>query len=159
MAAMLRTGADSDLHRLASEIVRRAGLELVQLSLRGSGGGRVLRVDVDRPGPTGVSLDDCQEVSRSLSVALDEADPIPSNYVLEVSSPGADRPIRTADDIRRNTGRRVVVTAHDDEHGQRSFCGLLEGAEDGCLLLSDDRREKLRIPLDDIVKAHQELKP
>ncbi len=101
-------------------------------------------------------MSDCQQVSRALEAALDEADLLPSSYVLEVSSPGIDRPIRSEDDIRRNTGRQVVVTAADPEKGQRVYRGLLLGSDNGDLLLEMAENERVRIPIGGIVGARQE---
>src|SRR5690606_15676612 len=66
-------------------------IELVDVTFRPEGGRRILRVTLDRPG--GITLDDCQAVSNALSALLDEEDPIPYSYYLEVSSPGVDRPL------------------------------------------------------------------
>jgi ribosome maturation factor RimP len=148
---------ESDLRRLAARVVTEAGLELVDLVLRGPSGRRVLRVDIDREGVSGVTLEDCQRVSEALGAALDKSDLIQSSYVLEVSSPGADRPIRSADDIRRNIGRRVVVTASDSERGQHSVRGRLMGTDGDSLLLADDEERTIRIPVEGIIRAQQEL--
>jgi ribosome maturation factor RimP len=147
----------AELKRIASAVADEAGLELVDLVLRGSGDRRRLRVDIDKSGPRGVDLDDCQSMSRALGEALDEADPIGGSYVLEVSSPGADRPIRSADDIRRNTGRKIVVTTEDPEEGRRSFSGLLLGEENGCLKLAEEGNGELQIPLGKVRIARQDI--
>src|SRR5438105_9598089 len=83
------------------------GYELYDLALTGSGGHTTLRVRIDRP--EGVTLDDCERVSKSLSALLDQADPLPTRYDLEVSSPGAERPLRSLDEYRRFIGRRANV--------------------------------------------------
>jgi ribosome maturation factor RimP len=76
--------------------------------------------------------------------------------VLEVSSPGIDRPIRSADDFRRNTGRRIVVTARDGEGAECSRTGKLLGCEEGALLLETEGGEQRSIPLERVVHARQE---
>lgn len=144
------------LERLAAGIVGDAGLELVELSLRGSTKKRVLRLDIDRAGPGGVGLEDCQLVSGRIGAALEEADLLRSSYVLEVSSPGIDRPIRTDDDIRRNAGRRVQIETTEPIAGRRIFAGVLLGAEDDWLELRIDDEETLKIPRDRIQIARQE---
>jgi ribosome maturation factor RimP len=146
-----------ELRRIASLVAEEAGVELVDLALRGSGNRRWLRVDIDKSGPSGVDLDDCQLVSKTLGAALDEADPIGGSYVLEVSSPGADRPISSADDIRRNTGRRIIVTTEDAEEGQRSFRGLLLGEANGCLKLAEEGNGEIDIPLGKVRIARQDI--
>jgi ribosome maturation factor RimP len=145
------------LREIASRVAEEAGVELVDLALRGSGNRRRLRVDIDKSGPRGIDLDDCQNVSKALGSALDEADPIGGSYVLEVSSPGADRPINSADDIRRNTGRRIVVTTEDPEEGKQSFRGVLLGETNGCLKLAEEGNEEVEIPLGKVRIARQDI--
>jgi len=145
-----------ELERLAAKVVSDAGLELVELSLRGSSKKRVLRLDIDRAGPGGVGLEDCQHVSKHVGAALEETDLIQSTYVLEVSSPGIDRPIRTDDDIRRNAGRRVRIETTEPIEGRRMFAGVLVGGEADWLELRIDDEEVLKIPRDRIQMARQE---
>lgn len=147
---------EGELQRLAERVAHETGVELVEVSLRGAGSARVLRVDIDRAGPRGVDLDDCQRFSRSLGTALDESELIASTYHLEVSSPGIDRPIRSDDDIRRNTGRPVRVLTDDPGQGRRCHRGRLLGAHDGFLLLEVEGAEPLRVARERVVKAQQD---
>lgn len=142
--------------QLALPVLAEAGVELVELALKGSGGSRALRLSIDRAGKEGVGLEDCQRISRQLSSVLDETEPISTSYALEVSSPGIDRPIRTTDDIRRNTGRRVLVTAKDATGQERSYRGTLLGSEREQLRLEDEAGEEIRIPLAIVVSARQD---
>lgn len=82
-----------------------------------------LRVFIDKTG--GVELDDCQLVSRSLSDWLDEADPIPYAYHLEVSSPGLDRPLKKDKDLERNIGNQIEATFFAPWEGQKKWVGSL----------------------------------
>jgi ribosome maturation factor RimP len=156
LAATQRSGLADQLRPLVERVVESMGLELVELVLKGTRGNRVVRVDIDRPGVPGVNVDDCQRVSRELGAVLDELDLIASRYMLEVSSPGIDRPIRTTDDIRRNTGRRVFVACTGADGAKRTYRGRLIGESDACLLLADDEEGELRIPLGEIDEARQE---
>jgi ribosome maturation factor RimP len=142
---------------LAEPILAERGLELVEVVLKGAPGHQLVRLDIDRPGATGVDLADCQRVSQTLGQALNGVELIPDGYVLEVSSPGVDRPIRSADDFRRNTGRRVVVTTADAEGTRCSHHGTLLGCENGELRLECEDRQEIRIPLDGVVAARQEV--
>ncbi len=82
-------------------------VDLYDLDLVRIGGTQTLRVTIDRP--EGVTLDDCERVSQSLSVLLDQADPLAESYALEVSSPGAERPLRNPEEFRRFLGKRANV--------------------------------------------------
>ncbi len=147
---------------MAGPLCAQAGVELVEVRLSGSSRNRLVRIDVDRAGSDGVRLADCQRVSESLGLALEETELIGDRYRLEVSSPGIDRPIRSADDIRRNTGRRILVTTSEPVGGRCSFSGVLVGARDGAILLSLGEQgargdeERVLIPLDRIEKAVQD---
>ena len=83
------------LREVAQRVVEETGLELVELSLRGSSRRRLLRVDIDRPGPQGVDIADCKRVSDLLGEILENDELLEDSYVLEISSPGLDRPIRS----------------------------------------------------------------
>ena len=98
------------------------GVELIDVHWSGRGRGAVLRVVIDRSG--GVTLEDCERVSNAASAVLDAADPIDSSYRLEVSSPGAERPLRSADDWRAALGRRVNVRVRSGD-GERALEGTL----------------------------------
>lgn len=145
------------LHDLADGVVSGVGLELVELSLRGPSTNRALRIDVDRPGAQGVTLEDCQRVSAALGQALDAADVIDSRFVLEVSSPGVDRPIRTEADFRRNTGRRVLLTTREPVGGRRRFVGPLLGWDDGMVRILDDDDGEVSVPAGHVESARQDL--
>lgn len=116
-----------ELTQLTTRAIEPLGLELVELSLRGPSRRRVLRLDIDRAGPEGVRLEDCQLASGEVGDALDQVEILEDQYVLEISSPGIDRPIETDDDIRRNTGRKVAVDWIDADESQRQITGLLVG--------------------------------
>jgi ribosome maturation factor RimP len=142
---------------IADRIARQQGLELVELTLRGSSKRRLLRVDIDRAGPRGVELTDCQLVSGLLGDALDEQDVLSEGYVLEVSSPGLDRPIRSADDFRRNVGRRVVLTTREPVSGRSRFVGVVAGIDGSDIRLRDDSDEEVKIGLEMVETARQEI--
>src|SRR5260221_12070781 len=119
---------------MAGRVAGRHGLELFEVRFRREAGGMVLRVQIDRPGPSStaedsVSVEDCAHVSRDLSALLDVDDVVPTAYTLEVSSPGLDRPLRGADDYRRFAGRRAKVVMGEPVDGQSLFKGKLGGVE------------------------------
>jgi len=142
--------------------VEELGFELVEIEWAGSDRRPILRLRVDRPGESaldsGVSLDDCVTVSRGLEPWLDELESVPEKYVLEVSSPGVDRPLVRAHDFDRFAGQWVAVKGRDVLAGKaRRLEGELLG------LVRDGDREIVRlrnnsgeydVPRDEIVRAN-----
>ncbi len=129
------------------------GYELYDVGLFGSGAHTTLRVRIDRP--EGVSLDDCERVSKSLSALLDQADPFPTRYELEVSSPGAERPLRNLDEYRRFIGRRANVRYRVGDSEQVAE-GRLTAVSDDMIELQLGDGKHLRtvaMPLADIIAA------
>jgi ribosome maturation factor RimP len=90
------------------------GIELVDVQWSGRGRGAVLRLVIDRP-EGGVTLDDCERASNTASAVLDVNDPIDHPYRLEVSSPGAERPIRRPEEWTAAIGRRINVRLHEGD--------------------------------------------
>ena len=144
------------LRDLASGVVSSLGLELVELNLHGPSSNRVLRVDIDRVGAEGVNIEDCQRVSGALGEALDADDLIDARYVLQVSSPGLDRPLRTVDDFRRTTGRRLIVTTRVPKRGKTSFRGVLVASGAGSLRIADDDLGDVDLAPDEVESARQD---
>lgn len=136
---------------VAEELAARLGLEVVDVEYRREGGGWVLRVFIDKPG--GVTLDDCQALSEELSDRLDDLDPIPTSYSLEVSSPGIERPLKRPADFERFAGRRVHVRTFAPLEGRRNFQGRLVGLVEGDVVLETDAGQ-VAIPHDLVAKAH-----
>ena len=110
----------------------------------------LLRLYIDRPG--GVTVDDCQRVSEQVGAWLDVEDPLPGSYVLEVSSPGFDRRLRTAAHFERFGGEQARIELRDTLGGRRKFVGKLAGVEGSVVVLEVDG-ELVRLPLSDIAVA------
>src|SRR6202022_3939957 len=129
------------------------GYELYDLALTGVAGHTTLRVQIDRA--QGVTLDDCERVSKSLSALLDQADPLPTRYDLEVSSPGAERPLRNLDEYRRFIGRRANVRYRLGDSEQVAEGRLIAVSEQMIeLQLGEGKHKKIvAIPLTDILSA------
>jgi ribosome maturation factor RimP len=155
---MARDDLQMRLESMAAQAASARGVEVVEVVYRKQGRHSVLRVDIDRPGTPGVTLEDCEAVSHALDALLEADDPFAEvPYDLQVSSPGLDRPIRTPDDVRRNTGRRVVVHVRVPVDGKRSFKGVLEGGDvSGFRVLRDDGVE-IAVAFEVVELAHQDL--
>ncbi len=147
-------GLDTErIRAIAERVTASAGLELVEVEMRGGGKFRTLRLVIERPGPTpqsppaGVTHEDCAAVSREVSAILDVEDAVPGGtYTLEVSSPGLDRKLVRPLDYERFTGSRVHVMTREPLEGNRHFEGRLERFGDGRLTLKVEpgRRERRR---------------
>lgn len=120
---------DADrLAALIEPVLEETGAELVDLEVAGSRGRPVLRAYVDAPG--GTTLDDCARLSRLIEAALESAGAVPERYVLEVSSPGLERPLRKRRHFERRTGQEVAIRLRAAREGRRQFVGTLERVED-----------------------------
>jgi len=146
--------SNPEIERELEPRVEALGYELVDVRWGGSGNRPSLRVRIDRSGATaghGVTVDDCAKVSRALEAWLDGREDLPARYVLEVSSPGVDRPLLRDRDYERFRGERVAIKGHDVLAGRaRRLEGELLGlAEDGGAV-------RLRLPDGDEVSIPRE---
>jgi len=142
------------LQELLEPVVVGMGYELVGLEYLQDGRRATVRLYIDQP--TGVTIEDCERVSRQVSAVLDVEDVIRSQYTLEVSSPGLDRPLFTPAHYQRFAGATVQVRLYEPLQGRRKITGTLEGIEGEEVLVSSEGVE-YRIPLQRIAKAR--LKP
>jgi ribosome maturation factor RimP len=128
------------LIRLLEPEVAALGCELVELEFHPHRGGGLLRLYIDRTGgaANGVTVEDCEAVSRRVSATLDLADPIPGEYTLEVSSPGFDRPLRTRAHFERFTGDRVRIESLVPREGRRRWTGKLVAVGESGVTLEVD---------------------
>ena len=149
--------------RANSERVAQArGLEVWDIQSRREAVGHVVRIFIDRPGPAAtpeesVSVEDCEQVNRELSTILDVEDPLPFTYVLEVSSPGLDRPLRGADDYARFAGRLAKVVVSEAVDNQKAFEGRLRGVDGRDVLLEAPNGRMHRLPLGLITRGRLEV--
>jgi ribosome maturation factor RimP len=138
------------LGELLAPVVARLGYELWELEFAPRAGGGLLRLYIDSD--VGISLDDCERVSRAVSEALDAADPIPGRYTLEVSSPGLDRVLRTQAHFERFAGQRVRLEMMQPVDGRKRFAGRLQRVGAGEITLELENGA-VTLPIDDIHKA------
>ena len=119
---------------LVENVVEAEELELVHVEFLGNGRRPTLRIYIDKPG--GVNLTDCQKVSEHVSLVLDVEDFIPCHYVLEVSSPGLERPLFKEQDFQRFKGREARVMTVDEIESRRKFTGVIQDCRGGVLHLA-----------------------
>jgi ribosome maturation factor RimP len=140
---------------LVTPILDELGLELVDIEYKKEGSNWFLRVFIDNE--TGsIDIDDCGLVSERLSQRLDEVDPIPTAYFLEVSSPGAERPLRKESDFRKAVGRHVHITTKEPIEGESTFEGELISFEDGKLTVKEQKKTQV-IALEQIDTARMAI--
>ena len=142
---------DASLQTEIEARIASLGFELVELEQAGSKTRPILRLRIDRessePGH-GVTVDDCTHVSRELEKFLDETDRVSERYVLEVSSPGVERPLTKARDYERFAGKKIAVKTNETR-----IEGLLKGM-DGDDVVIDVKGEAVKIARDNIKRAH-----
>lgn len=153
-----------EIDRELERRVQALGYELVDLRWGGSGRRPMLKIRIDRSGALpgeGVTVDECAEVSRALEPWLDEHEELSERYVLEVSSPGVDRPLVKALDFERFRGERVAVSGGKDVLADKAtrlegeLLGLVdEGTEAEAVRLRLPSGEEVSIPRSEIRKAH-----
>jgi ribosome maturation factor RimP len=148
---------------LAGRVAGSYALEVFDVQYRRESSGIVLRVLLDRPGPSAsaeesVSVEDCARVSRDLSAMLDVDDVVPAaTYTLEVSSPGLDRPLRDVRDYQRFAGRRAKLVTREPIGGQTFVRGRLGGVDGADVLVEDDNGRRSRVPMALISRANLEV--
>ena len=140
------------VREIAERVATSEGFELVDVELHGRGPGAVLRIFLDKPG--GISLEDCQTVSRQVGTLLDVEGLMTARYTLEVSSPGLDRRLAKPADFERFAGRKAKFLLKNSGAGQRRFQAVLLGLEAGRLKVQLESGEELRIALDQIERAN-----
>ena len=143
------------IKEIIEPVINAVGIELYDIEFNKMRSKGLLRVFIEKQG--GVTIDDCELISREIEAALDVEDPIPFSYVLEVSSPGLDRPLKELEDFKRYSGKTVRVITHEPIDNQTFFIGTIISAENNeiSLLLPKDRQ--VIIPYKNISKARLEV--
>lgn len=149
------TNGTGDIEPIVARELDVLGYDLVEVRRGGSRGRPVLEVRIDRRDGEKVSIDDCARASRALEARLEADALVNERYVLEVSSPGADRPLKTAADWRRFVGRQVIITSTLLAGGKEEVELLaLEGDDDAAVALVRDRKgAEKSVPLAAVTQA------
>lgn len=144
------TGKEKSLLAAMEPRAASEGVEIVTVEITGAKRAPTIRVYIDAEG--GVSFDELARTQAWIGELMDEIDPFPGAYMLEVSSPGIDRPLRTPEHFERFAGQTASVKTREPIEGRSSFTGELAGYSDGCVRLAVDGVE-LSIPYDSIKRA------
>lgn len=142
------------VEELVTPIVEEMKLELVDIEYVKEGKNYFLRVFIDSE--TGVDIEECGQLSERLGEKLDEVDPIPYNYFLEVSSPGAERPLKNARDFEKSIGKNVAIKTYEPIDGEKQFEGELTSFDGEHVTLNikiKTRNKEVTIPYEKIAKA------
>lgn len=140
---MAREKVEDIVYKLAEPIADKNSCELVDVEFKKEGPDWFLRIFIDKE--EGVTLDDCEIVSRALSDELDRVDPIVQSYYLEVSSPGINRPLKKDSDFERFIGEKIEVRLYRPRDGKKNFIGTLENFKDGIIYLKSDEEDIIQI--------------
>ncbi len=119
---------------LAKDVVEAQGCSLWDVEYVKEAGTYYLRVFIDKEG--GVSIDDCEAISRVLDPILDEADPIPDSYVFEVGSAGAERELKRPSDFEQFMGSEIEVKTYRPINGRKAFVGTLASYDNGTVTVT-----------------------
>ncbi|MFD0049347.1 ribosome maturation factor RimP [Actinomycetes bacterium NPDC127524] len=142
------------VEELVLPILEELNLELVEVEYVKEGKSWFLRVYIDKE--TGVDIEDCGNVSEKLGEKLDETDPITQNYFLEVSSPGAERPLKKEKDFEKAIGKNVYIKTYEPILDEKEFEGILtgfDGKEVTVEIRIKTRKKTVVIPYEKVAKA------
>jgi ribosome maturation factor RimP len=140
---MKRDDTISQIEAIAERVAAPAGIEIVEVELKGSGKHYLLRIYIDKP--EGVTHADCELISRGVGAILDDEDPIPGSYELEVSSPGVERPLGKWQDWQRFTGKKVKVVLKEPVRFEPAGPADLKHF-DGVITRAEDRSVTVELP-------------
>jgi ribosome maturation factor RimP len=153
---MKREDVVSRVTDIAEQAAAPAGIEIVEVELKGSGRSHLLRIYIDRP--EGVTHADCELVSRAVSAALDAEDPIPGTYELEVSSPGVERKLGKWQDWQRFAGKKVKVVLKEpvalEPKELKHFDGVIARAEDHIVTVELAGGKQVTFPVEQVDHAN-----
>ncbi len=142
---------------LAEPIAAGLGLEVLEVEAGGGGARRLIRIYLDSPGGArAVTVEDCEQASRRIGDLLDAHEATDNDYMLEVSSPGLDRPLRKREHFERVLGGRIKAKTSSPHQGRRNFVGTLEAIENDRLTIRADDGESYELELADLDKANFE---
>jgi len=143
----------AQLQNIIDDYLKIQGLHLVDLIYRHEGRDLIVRILVDRP-EGGITVGECSELNNRITSLLDEKDILQTRYILEVASPGLDRPLKTKNDFLRCTNKRVRFFLNEPINGKIELGGLISKVENDSVYI-ESKNEIIEIPLIKINKAKQ----
>ncbi len=138
--------------KLAGPILEELGFELVDCEYVKEAGTDYLRLYIDKEG--GITINECENVSRRMSVLLDEEDFIPDAYIFEVSSPGLGRTLKKDRDFQRELGSEVEVKLFKTIDGQKEFTGFLDDFDESTITIGFEDETQITFERSDIAKIN-----
>lgn len=150
--AMQQDSIAKRIDKIAADAAKENGVEFVHSEIVGSRRNAVVRIYIDKP--DGVTIEDCSTVSRAVEAVMDAEDFMPSAYVLEISSPGLERPLFSIGDFERFVGKKAKVKTLEPINGQANFSGRIAEVEASQIVLEDKTNGIVRIPFDRVEKAN-----
>jgi len=154
VAPMGKSSISQTIEELITPVLKSENLELVDVEYKKEGKTWFLRLFIDKEG--GITVGDCQKVSRQLEDLIEVEDVVPNHYTLEVSSPGLDRPLKKESDFVRFVGRLVAVSTFSPVNDRKKFTGTIDKFENQVLFL-DTEGQKVAILYQNIAKAKLEF--
>lgn len=140
---------------LVEPLLAARHVELVELTYRREGPQTVLRFLVDTA--SGITVEECRRLNWAVGALLEEHEVIRDPYLLEVASPGLDRPLKTARDFERVINRRVWIQTSEPVEGRHEVVGTLISVGDALMTMELDQGQRVRVPLAFVVRARQEI--
>lgn len=144
---------EKELSAVCEPILKNAGYELVLCELAGSARNRIVRFYIDKE--TGVGIDECTEASRLIDPVIEQSELLNGAYVLEVSSPGLERPLVKPEDYNRFAGRKAKLKTYRPVDNRRKFIGTIIGIREGKTIeLELDEGVTVEVPYEDVAKSN-----
>lgn len=140
---------------IVSNILQRNGIELIDITYRRESGGNILRISADTE--RGITIGECAKMNEIISSVLDESVVIEDRYILEVSSPGLDRPLKSKNDFLKAEGKRIRVHTYMAINNKKEFIGNLEGVSEKDVFMLTDDGARVVMSFDKISSARLEF--
>ena len=147
-----QTAAQAAVEHIAEVVGARAGLEIVEVELKGAGRNQLLRITIDKPG--GVTHTDCETVSRDVGEALDGEDPITGPYQLEVTSPGVERKLKKWQDWERFQGEKAKIVLKEPIGDLKHLNGAIRTAEHQLITVELEDGAEITFPFEQVDRAN-----